>query len=231
VPVGQRLGKRWWRWALTVVTLVMAAFSWYDPIVAVFTVIPVVIWCWGLARSDKTGLVYGLILTGLAAWTLLPRGLGFSGRWVPSVFEVCVFLPILTAVICAIGMRVERVDGCLPAMGLSAYAVVGLIVAFFTLLSYAEGTTGDEGVWPGPSGLQVVEGEKNCGSGGCWRTLDATGDRAPERMRDYLASRGFSTPGFDNGSICRVTGLALTYKICATVKDISPATVRVTWSI
>jgi hypothetical protein len=176
-------------------------------------------------------MVVGLILLALAAWILLPRGLGSSGQWVPSVFEVCVFLPILTAVICPIGMRAERLGGCLPVIGFSAFAVAGLLLAFYTLVFYAEGDTGDEGVWPGPSGLQVAEGDKQCGSGGCARQLEATGDRAPERMRSYLASRGFTTPGFENVWICRVTGLVLTYEVCARVEDVSPTVVRVTWSI
>jgi hypothetical protein len=230
-PIRVRVKKHWWRLALIAATLVMAAFSWYEPLVAVFAVIPVLIWCWGLARPDRTGMVVGLILLALAAWILLPRGLGLSGRWVPSVFEVCVFLPILTAVICASAFRAERSGGCLPAIGLSTFIVAGVLMAFYAVVFYAEGDTGDEGVWPGPSGLHVVEGDKQCGSGGCARRLDATGDRAPERMRSYLASRGFTTPELGNVWICRVTGVVLTYKVCAKVEDISPTTVRVIWSI
>lgn len=228
VPHRNRVTRYRWRVALIAVTLVMAAFSWHDPLVAVFAVIPVVTWCWRSAPSERTGIVVGLVLLALAAWILLPRALASSGRWVPSVFEVCVFLPILTAVICAKSMRS---GGWLPAMGFSAFAVAGLVGALYSGVLYSEGDTGDEGVWPGPPGLHVVEGDKQCGSGGCARQFDATGDHAPDRTRAYLASRGFVTPGLDKLWTCRVTGLVLTYKVCAKVQDISPTTVRVTWSV
>jgi hypothetical protein len=232
-PIRERVKKHWWRVASIAVTLVMAACSWHDPLVAVFAVIPVLSWCGcrDLARSDRAGKVVGLILLALTAWILLPRGLGLSGQWVPSVFDVCVFLPILTTVICATGLRAERSRGCLPVVGFSAFVVAGLLVAFYTLMFYAEGDTGDEGVWPGPSALQVVAGDKQCGSGGCARQLEATGDRAPELMRSYLASRGFTTAGSENMWICRDTGLVLSYRVCAKVEDVSPTVVRVTWSI
>ena len=119
VPGRNRVRRYRWRVALTAVTLVMAAFSAHDPLVAVFTVIPVVIWCWGSAR---TGIVVGSILLVLAAWILLPRALALSRRWMPSVFEVCVFLPILTAVI-------MRPRGRLAAIGLSAFAVACVAAA------------------------------------------------------------------------------------------------------
>ncbi|GLY64715.1 hypothetical protein [Amycolatopsis taiwanensis] len=229
-PLCGRLRENWWRLALIAATLVMAAFAWYEPLVAVFTVIPVLTWCWGLARSDRTGTVVGAILLALAAWILLPRDLGLSGQWVPSVFDVCLFLPILTAVICLVGIRGERSRG-LPAIGFCAFAVAGLALGGYTAVWYSEGDTGNEGVWPGPSGLRVVEGEREGGSGGFSRQLDATGDRAPERMRDYLSSRGFSSQGDDSPSICRVNGVVLTYKVCAVVEDISPTMVRVSWWI
>jgi hypothetical protein len=215
---------RWWRVASTVATLVLAAFSWREPTIALFATVPVLVWCWGATRSDRTGLV----LLALAVWTLAPRAMGLAGRWVPSVFEVCVFLPILTVALCANRMRG---GGWLPVVGLTAFVVAGILMAGYTLVFYSEGDTGDEGVWPGPSELHTVEGDKQCGSGGCARRLDATGDRAPERMRDYLAGRGFTTPGSGEGWRCRVTGLVLTYEVCAKVEDISPTTARVTWSI
>jgi hypothetical protein len=231
VPFNERLKSGWWRPAFILAALVMAVFDWYEPIVAVFAVAPVLIWCWGLARSDRTGLVVGLVMLALAAWILLPRDWGFSGRWVPSVFDVCLFLPILTVVICRIGMRGVRSRGPLRAIGLAAFAVVGFLTAgYVALWYYAEGVTGGEGVWPGPSGLQVVEGPGEGGSGGMSRRLDATGDRAAERMRDYLMSRGFVPRG--NGTwLCRANGIVLTYKVCATVVDISPTEARVTWSV
>lgn len=56
--------------------------------------------------------------------------------------------------------RYERSRGRLPALGLSAFVLAGLLTAGWTVVMYSEGDTGDEGVWPGPSGLQVVEGER-----------------------------------------------------------------------
>lgn len=230
-PILGLVTKHWWRATALVATVVMAAFSWHDPLVAVFAAVPVLVWCLVLARSDRPGMVVALGLTALAAWILLPRGLGLSGQWVPSVFEVCAFLPLLVVAVCMNERRARRSVGCLPVMGFSAFAVAGILVALHTWVLYSEGDTGDEGVWPGPPGLQVVEADKACGSGGCARKLDATGDRARERVRAYLASRGFTTPGLDDEWTCRVTGLLLPYEVCAKVEDISPTTVRMTWSI
>ncbi|MBP2324989.1 hypothetical protein JOF56_005374 [Kibdelosporangium banguiense] len=217
--------------ALIVVTLLMAAFTWYEPVVAVFAAIPMLIWCWGLAQSDRAGLVIGLILLVLTAWILMPRVLGLSGQWVPSVFEVCLFLPILSAIICADNRRPQRARSRMPAVWFSAFAVAGILTALYTVVFYMEGDTGNEGVWPGPSGLQVVEGELQCGSGGCTRQFVATGDRAPERTRAYLDSHGFTAQQPDGGWECRVTGLLLTYKACAVLKEVSPTSARVSWSI
>jgi hypothetical protein len=225
-PLRERLNRNLWRIALVGVTVVMAAFALYEPVVAVFGMAPMVIWCLGFGRSRQDGLTVGLILAVPTAWILLPRDLGLSGPWVPSVFEVCVFWPVLAALICAIGPR--RGIGCLPSLGLSLFVVAGFFTALLVVLDYSEGTTGDEGVWPGPSGLQAVQLEMQIGSGGYTRTMQATGDRATERMRDYLDARGFKPTG---KSLCQTNGLLLTYKVCATVTEVSPDTVRVSWRI
>ncbi|WP_084428777.1 hypothetical protein [Kibdelosporangium aridum] len=230
VPFHERLSRNLWRILLIAVTVAMAAFAWHDPVVAVFAAAPVLIWCLGMARTEQTGLVCGLILLVFAAWILLPRDLGLSGRWVPSVYEVCVILPIISALICAMGLRAQRSGGCAGAIGLSALVLAGFVTAGLTVLDDAEGYTGAEGVWPGPSGLQVVELDSSCGSGGCTRSMEATGDRAAEQMRDYLDSRGFTTPGYSKEWTCRIDGLLLTYKVCATVKEVTPTAVQVSWS-
>jgi hypothetical protein len=230
-PFRERVKKNWWRFAVTVATLVMGTFAWYEPTVAVLAVVPALVWCWVHERADRKGTVAGVILLALTAWILLPRDLGFSGPLVPSIFEVCLLLPIFVVVIYLTSTRYERSRGCLPALGLSAFVLAGLLTAGWTVVLYSEGDTGDEGVWPGPSGLQVVEGEREGGSGGMNRQLIATGDRAPERMRDYLSSRGFSPQGNGRTSVCRANGVLLTYKVCAAVVDISPTTAQVTWWI
>ncbi len=231
MPLQERLSRNLWRVLLIAVTVAMAAFAWHDPVVAVFGAAPVLVWCLGMARTEQAGLVYGVILVALAAWILLPRDLGLSGNWVPSVFEVCLFLPVVSALICALGLRAQRSGGCAGAVGLAALIVVGFLMAGSTVLDYAEGYTRNEGVWPGPSGLRVVEREAGCGSGGCTRTMEATGDRAAERMRDYLDSRGFTAPGYNKEWTCRIDGLLLEYKVCAGIKEISPTTVQVSWLI
>lgn len=63
----------------------------------------------------------------------------------------------------------------------------------------------------------TFEGEREGGSGGYSRRLDATGDRAPERMRDHLTSRGFTPQGKDSTLMCRSDGVVLTYTVCAVV--------------
>jgi hypothetical protein len=220
VSFGERLKKNWWRLAVVAATLLMAVFAWYEPIVAVFTVVPVLAWCWSLGRLDRRGVV----TLAVAAWILLPRGLGFSGPWVPSVFEVCLLLPIIAAFVHLTGLRSRRWPS---AIGFTAFFVAGFVVAVYTAAMYSDGATGDEGVWPGPSGLQIVEVDGEGGSSFSSRRLEATGDRAPERMRDYLASRGFT----DQGHGCRANGVVLTYKVCAAVVELSPTKARVSWWI
>lgn len=77
----------------------------------------------------------------------------------------------------------------------------------------------------------TFEGEREGGSGGYSRRLDATGDRAPERMRDHLTSRGFTPQGKDSTLMRRSDGVVLTYTVCAVVEDNSPTTARVSWWI
>jgi hypothetical protein len=185
--------EHWWRVAFVVATtLVMAGFAWREALVGVFAVVPMLVWCGGVVRADRAGLVGGLVLLAAAAWLLLPRDLGVSDRWVPSVFEVCVFLPIVTAAVCAAGRRTERSGRWALTTGLATFAVAGLLVAGYTVVSYSEGATGDEVMWPGPAGLRIVESDEQCASGGCARQFDATGEHAAERVRAYLVSRGFT---------------------------------------
>lgn len=230
-PARDLLARHWWRPTFILATLVMAAFSAHDPLVALFAAVPVLGCCLGSPRAGRAGMVVGLVLLASAGWILLPRALGLYGPWVPSIFDVGVFLPALTAVTCAAGADPERAGRALRAAALSVFAVAGLLLALVTAVSYSEGTTGDEGVWPGPPGLEVVAGDQACGSGGCTRVFDATGDRAPERARAYLESRGFTTPGPGDGWVCRVTGIVFTYEVCATVEEVSPTTARVRWSL
>ncbi|MFC0108680.1 hypothetical protein [Kibdelosporangium aridum] len=215
-----RLKADWQRWALVAATLLMAAFAWREPTVAVFAAGPVLIWC-SKSRSVKAGV----FLLAIAAWVLLPRVLGLSGRWVPSVYEVCLFLPILTGLVFVVATKQGR---WLRGLGLTAFAVMGILTAGYTAVMHSEGDTGNEGVRPGPSGLQIVEGEKECGSGGCTKALQATGDRAAERMRAHLLAQGFQPR---NTGLCRIQGLLIPYKVCAGIKEMSPTTVRVSWSI
>jgi len=81
--------------------------------------------------------------------------------------------------------------------------------------------------------LRVVEGPGGCGSGGCWRDLDATGDRAHEVMRAHLDSRGYAPASpLSSGDerMCHRTGLVATHEVCAELKDVSGG-VRVTWYV
>ncbi|WP_037254795.1 hypothetical protein [Kibdelosporangium aridum] len=221
VAFRDRWKANWWRWALIAVSLAMAVLSWREPVVAVFAAVPVLIW-WSGPQAAKQGAV----VLAITAWILMPRVLGLSGNWVPSVYEVCLFLPIITALV----FGFARGKGCLSAAGLSAFAVVGLLTAGYTMVMHSEGDTGNEGVRPGPSGLEIAEGEKECGSGGCTQALRVTGDHAAERMREHLSSLGFDRrPG--SSGLCRVHGLLIPYKVCAGVKEISPTTAEVSWSI
>ncbi|MCE7001245.1 hypothetical protein LWC34_00080 [Kibdelosporangium philippinense] len=210
----------------------MAAFAWHDPVVAVFAAAPVLIWCLGVARSKQTGLVIGVIQVLIAAWVLVPRALGISGSAVPSILEVCLFLPLVSVLIWIVGVRQERSNVVAPVFGFAALFVAGVLMTGVVVLDYAEGNTGAEGVWPpGPSGLRMVELEPGCGSGGCTRTVEATGDHAAQRMHDFLDSRGFTTPSEYKDWMCRHTGIVLTYKVCAVVEEKSPTTAHLSWSI
>lgn len=222
VPLRAWVRENGWRVAFAAVAVALAAFCWYDPVVAVFAVVPPLVWC---ALPGRRGTLIGLVLLLVAAGVLLPRLL--SG-WGPSVLDVCLFLPLLTGMICAFSARGRRPA---PVAVFCLFGVAGLLFAFLALVDLSEGVTGHEGVLPGPSGMRVVEGEQVCGSGGCSRQLTATGDRAPERMREYLESRGFTAPGDTADWNCRTTGLVVTYKVCAQVKDVSPTEARVHWWI
>nr|WP_253767197.1 hypothetical protein [Goodfellowiella coeruleoviolacea] len=225
--------ERWWRVALVVAGVALGAFPWGAPPVGLFGVLPIVVWCWGLARSPRTGLAVGLALLALLAWFVLPRGLGWSGRWVPSAVEVYWLLPVFAAVLCAIGVLVERRR--LAGLGrLAAMVLAGLVATGFVLFAQLEAPPGDEGVLPGPPGLRVAEGTGWCGSGNCARELDATGDRAHELVRAHLAARGFAPrPSLSSGDerVCRLTGLVAAHEVCAELRDVAVDTVRVLWYV
>jgi hypothetical protein len=96
-----------------------------------------------------------------------------------------------------------------------------------------EAPPGDEGVLPGPSGLRIAEQDLSCASGGCARVVNATGDHARESMRAYLAAQGF-TPRtaivtYVDERMCRLTGVVVAHEVCVELRDISAATVQISW--
>ncbi|MFC0108679.1 hypothetical protein [Kibdelosporangium aridum] len=223
-----RVTRNLWRVPPLAVAVLLAAFAWGEPVVAVFAAAPVLIWCLLVARSARTGLIVSAILFVPVMWILLPRVLDWHGRWVPSVFEVLLFLPILTALICVIATRGER--SRLRAIGLSLFLVVGLFSAGIAAFAYDEGLAHDEGVLPVPSDLRLVSNTSGCGSQ-CLRVLVVTGDHATDRMREHLRAQGYTNPGRFEAETCRVTGLVLPYKVCVAVSEQSPTQAMVEWYI
>lgn len=226
-PIRERLKKHWWRLAL--VAVATAAFSWNE---GFFGLISILVWC-GLARSPRTGVTVGLVLMALLAWFVVPRSLGFAGLWVPAAIEVYWLYPIVAAVVCLIGTLVKQRS---PAgIGrLLAMVIAGFIATGGVLFVQLEAVPGDEGVLPGPAQLRIVQ-DYSCGSGGCWRILEATGDRAPAVMREHLASRGF-TPApastiTGDPRVCRRTGVLVTHEVCADLRDLSANSIRVDWYV
>jgi hypothetical protein len=198
---------------------------------SVFGLFPILLWC-VLARTRRTGLVVGVVLLALLAWFVVPRGLGWSGPWVPSALEGFWLYPVFAAVVCLAGVLVERRR---PAgvPWLLALVGVGLLGSAFLVVFDEGAKPHDEGVLPGPPELRVVEGDGWCGSGNCSRELDVTGDRAHEVMRAHLTSRGYAParPLDGDERLCRRTGLVSAREVCAELKDLSATGLRVTWYV
>jgi hypothetical protein len=196
-----------------------------------FGLVPILLWA-ALARSWRTGVVVALVLLALLTWFVVPRGLGWSGPWVPSSLEVYWLYPLIAAVVCEAGVLVERRSPAglgllIPMVGL------GFLAAVLDVVWVHGSKPGSEGVLPEPPAIEIVEGAGHCGSGNCAREVEATGDRAPEVMRAHLASRGFSpSPPLDSDErLCRVIGLAVRHEVCAELRDTGANSVRVLWYV
>ncbi|MET8758452.1 hypothetical protein [Lentzea sp. NPDC004782] len=222
----------WWRFALGAAGLAVAALA---PDSSAFGVLPVLLWC-VLARTRRTGLVVGFVLLVLQVWFVVPRGLGWSGPWVPSALDGFWLYPVLTAVVSSAGLLVER-RWLAGVVWLAALAGLGFLSAAFVVVVVYEGAAPrDEGVLPGPPGLRVAEVDGWCGSGhgaNCARVLEATGERAHEVMRAHLVSHGYTAAKqLDTDErLCRRTGLVSVQEVCADLKDLSATGVRVTWYV
>jgi hypothetical protein len=217
----ERVKTHWWRVALVVPAVVVAAFS---PSVfsGAFGVVPILIWC-SLAPSRRTGLIVGSVLLVLLAWFVVPRALNLAGPW-PAGREIFWLHPALAAVVCAIGAR-------RGAARLTTLVCAGFLVTGAAWVVGLEAAAGDEGVSPGPAQLQIQE-DHDCGSGGCWRVMTATGDRAPDVMREHLAAANFTaSPDPEHTELCRTNGLVVTHEVCARLRTLSPDAVRVEWYV
>ncbi|MFJ8962075.1 hypothetical protein ACIRG5_22070 [Lentzea sp. NPDC102401] len=221
--LGETTRLHWWKAALLVAAVIVATFPWTAP-ASVFGVVPILIWCF-LARSREAGVIVGLILLALLVWFVVPRGLGWSGSLVPSEVEVYWLYPVIAAVVCLPALR--RVST--GVLGLVTMVLAGFLATAVVLLGQLEAKPGDEGVLPAPSGLRIAEGSGYCGSGNCSREVTATGDRAPDLMREHLESRGFTVRTPER--LCRATGLVFTHEVCAEPKRISSDAVEVTWYV
>ncbi|HET9140181.1 hypothetical protein [Actinophytocola sp.] len=185
-----------------------------------------------MARSTKTGVIVGLVLVALLAWFIVPREMGWTGPWVPAALEVYLLHPMLAAVVCEIGTLVDQRR--LVGVGrLLTIVLAGFVLAGGALIAQLEAMPGDEGVFPGPAQLRVVIEDSWCGSSNCSRILEANGDRAPEVMREHLASQGFTAAPTITGRrrVCRQTGILVTHEVCAELQDISATAVRVEWYV
>jgi hypothetical protein len=231
-PAREFLKQHWWRLVVVLAAVAVAAFSWNEPFVGLFGLIPTLVWCGLLARTARSGVIVGLVLVALLAWFVVPREVGFAGPWVPAAIEVYWFHTVLAAVVCGIGMVVQRRPPA-ESMWLVTMVLVGFVVTGVVLFVQLEAVPGDEGVYPGPSQLQVVTKEGWCGSGNCSRILEASGDRAPAVMREYLASHGFTPRPAISGvpRVCRRTGILVTHEVCAELRDLSASAVRVEWYV
>lgn len=166
----------------------------------------------------------------LVLWFVVPRALDWSGPWVPSFVETFWLLPLLVSIVLGVGFLVQ--GRTVAVLLLPILVVGGFVAGGFVALMRMEAPPGDEGVVPGPPGLRVVEDGIQCGSGGCWRELDATGDRAHDVMRAHLVAHGYAPARPLSGSerLCRRTGLVATHEVCAELKDVAGG-VHVTWYV
>ncbi len=208
--------------ALVAAAIAVVPFARNDPFAAVFGLLPILVWAYS-PRSPWTGVV----LVVLLAWFVLPRELDATGRWVPAAIEVYWLYPLVAAVAWAALER--RNFGRLTAVVLTGFAVTcGVLVTGW------QAAPGDEGVSPGPPGLRIAQ-DIGCGSGGCWRVLTATGDRAPEVVAGYLTAENFTpAPESDITRVprfCRTVGLLVTHQTCAEVRPLGPASARVEWYV
>jgi hypothetical protein len=226
MPTPELVKTHWWRVALVVAAVAtIATFAREAPFAAVFALLPLVLWC-SLARSPRSGVVVGLVLLALLAWFVVPRELGLSGPWVPAKIEVYWLYTTLAAVVCAIGAR--RGAGRLTTL-----VVAGFVVTGGVLFSEWQAPPGNEGVSPWPAQLQTAE-NIDCGSGGCWRDITATGDHAPEVLREHLTARHFiPAPSVMSNAelLCRTTGLLVTHKACARLFTFTETSARVEWYV
>lgn len=230
--VRPRLAQIGWRVCLVVAAVIVGLFPWNGAPDGLFGVMPILIWCL-LAWDRRSGVKTGLILLAVLVWFVVPRGLGWSGSLVPSAVEVYWLYPMIAACVCLAPLSRTR-SVVVAVLGLVTMVGTGLLAAAVVLLSRLEAMPGDEGVLPGPSGMRVVEGLGWCGSGNCSRDVVVTGDRAPDVMREHLASRGFSSRRpLSNGDerVCRETGLVFTHEVCAETRKVTSNSVEVTWYV
>jgi hypothetical protein len=217
-------GTHWWRIVPIVAGLSVSVVA---SGISLFGMVPIVLWC-ALARTWRTGLVVGVTLVALQAWFVLPRQWGWSGPWVPSYIERFWLYALVTAFVCAVGLAVQR--WLLAGLGwLFAMIGMGFFITVVLLFDALEAKPRDEGVLPGPPGLQVVEGAGYCGSGNCSREVVMTGDRAPEVVREHLESRGYAARSPER--MCWAVGVVHTHEVCADMKTISADTVEVSWYV
>ncbi|MEV6235845.1 hypothetical protein [Lentzea sp. NPDC051838] len=228
------MGEHSWRAGLLVGGLLICGLT-RDT--SFFGIIPLMMWC-ALGRTWWTGAGVGLVLLGLLAWFAVPRNLQWSGPWVPTRVESFWLYAVLSVVVCLIGVLVQRGEGVTWTPWLLAVLVMGFAGAGVLKLGDYEGNAPhDESVLPGPSALQLNEGDVQCGSGHgakCAREAEATGERAGEVMRAHLTSYGYtsaSTTWTGNERLCRTSGLVSVREVCAELKDLSATSLRVRWYV
>lgn len=220
-----RVKTHWWRGALVVAAAVVACFS-ASPFAGLFGLVPMLVWV-ALAPSRRSGLVVGVVLLALLAWFVLPNALSLAGRWVPAPIEVYWLHTTLAAVVCAIGARRGFVR-------LLVLVVAGFVVTGGAWFAGLEAAPGDEGIMPLPAGLRATP-DISCGSGGCWRVVEAIGDRAPEVLREHVLARNFTPAPQSEITLvprfCRSTGLVVNHEVCAELRTLSPDAVRMEWYV